>query len=56
MKRSWILCGGGGFREDGWRSQGKFDTHLGCLDLFVGIVLLFLNDQVANDQATFARC
>jgi hypothetical protein len=51
------LCGGGGFPEDGWRSQGKFDMHLGCLGPVCGdCPSLFSDDQVANDQAAFARC
>jgi hypothetical protein len=30
------LCGGGGFPEDGWRSQGKIGTHPRRFDPFCG--------------------
>jgi hypothetical protein len=51
------LCGGGGFPEDGWWSQGKIGTHPGRFDPFCGdCPFLLSDDQVANDQDAFARC
>jgi hypothetical protein len=32
------LCGGGGFPEDGWRSQGKIGTHPGRFFKFLGVL------------------